>query len=44
MKKHYKAYVTGWPDAKELRMKLMETKDAGEVEEIVRGYLNNGLK
>ena len=39
MKKHYKAYVTGWPDAKELRLKLMEAKDAGEVEAVVGEYL-----
>ncbi len=39
MKKHYKAYVTGWDGAKELRMKLMEAKDAGEVESIVESYL-----
>ena len=30
MKKHYKAYVTGWNGAKELRMKLMDAKDARE--------------
>jgi nifR3 family TIM-barrel protein len=30
MKKHYKAYVTGWHGAKELRMKLMNAKDASE--------------
>jgi len=30
MKKHYKAYVTGWDGAKELRMKLMNAKDANE--------------
>lgn len=41
MKKHYKAYVNGWDGAKELRLKLMETKTAGEVEEIVEEYLNN---
>ncbi|MBA3732799.1 tRNA-dihydrouridine synthase [Patescibacteria group bacterium] len=39
MKKHYKAYVNGWDGAKELRMKLMEAKDAKEVEEIVEDYL-----
>ena len=41
MKKHYKAYVTGWDGAKELRAKLMEAKDAREVEEIVENYLKN---
>jgi len=30
MKKHYKAYLTGWDGAKELRMKLMDAKDARE--------------
>jgi nifR3 family TIM-barrel protein len=40
MKKHYKAYVTGWDGAKELRMKLMEAKDANEVEQIVKEYLS----
>ncbi len=39
MKKHYKAYVNGWDGAKELRLKLMETKTASEVEEIVEDYL-----
>ena len=39
MKKHYKAYVTGWDGAKELRMKLMDAKDASEVGAIVENYL-----
>lgn len=39
MKKHYKAYVTGFDGAKELRMELMETKDVFEVEEIISKYL-----
>lgn len=39
MKKHYKAYVSGWDGAKELRIKLMDAKDAGEVESIVSVYL-----
>lgn len=39
MKKHYKAYVNGWDGAKELRLKLMEAKDANEVENIVEEYL-----
>jgi tRNA-dihydrouridine synthase len=41
MKKHYKAYVNGWEGAKELRMKLMEAKDANEVEKIVEEYLKS---
>jgi nifR3 family TIM-barrel protein len=40
MKKHYKAYVNGWDGAKELRVKLMEAKNAGEVENIVEEYLS----
>lgn len=36
MKKHFKAYVSGWDGAKELRIKLMEANNLGEVEEIVR--------
>ncbi|HEY6018375.1 MAG TPA: tRNA-dihydrouridine synthase, partial [Candidatus Paceibacterota bacterium] len=31
MKKHFKAYVEGFPGAKELRMDLMETTDAVQV-------------
>ncbi|MFA6515344.1 MAG: tRNA-dihydrouridine synthase family protein [Candidatus Paceibacterota bacterium] len=53
MKKHFKAYVNGFParphdgsgaggvGAKELRVKLMETKNAKEVEEIVNSFLKN---
>jgi tRNA-dihydrouridine synthase len=39
MKKHYKAYVNGWDGAKELRLKLMESQNPREVEEIIREYL-----
>jgi nifR3 family TIM-barrel protein len=39
MKKHFKAYVTGWDGASELRMKLMEAKTAGKVGEVVEGFL-----
>ena len=39
MKKHYKAYVNGWEGAKELRMRLMECADSGEVESVVEAYL-----
>lgn len=39
MKKHYKAYVNGFEGAKELRVKLMEAKDAQEVENITRDFL-----
>lgn len=38
MKKHYKAYVNGFEGAKELRMQLMETKNADEVGQLVKGF------
>lgn len=39
MKKHYKAYVNGWNGAKELRIKLMETKNSKEVQHTIKQYL-----
>lgn len=39
MKKHFKAYVSGWEGAKELRVKLMETNTLKEVTKIVKDYL-----
>lgn len=42
MKKHYKAYVSGFDGAKELRMRLMDAKDASEVERVVEHYLAAG--
>ena len=39
MKKHYKAYVAGFDGSKELRMKLMETKDSNEVKILVENFL-----
>lgn len=39
MKKHYKAYVNGFDNAKELRMELMECKNACEVEKVVNDFL-----
>ncbi len=39
MKKHFKAYVEGFPGAKELRMELMETDNAAQVEAIVKRFL-----
>lgn len=42
MKKHYKAYVHKFEHAKELRNDLMESKNAKEVEEVVKTFLNNG--
>lgn len=41
MKKHYKAYVNDFPGAKELRVKLMETKNGNEVESIIKDFLKN---
>ena len=40
MKKHFKAYVNGFNGAKELRVELMETKSALEVEHIISKFLN----
>lgn len=40
MKKHYKAYVNGFDGAKELRVKLMDTKNAKEVESIIKEFLD----
>ncbi|HEY4490756.1 MAG TPA: tRNA-dihydrouridine synthase [Acidobacteriota bacterium] len=34
MKRHFKAYVAGWEGAKELRMKLMNARNASEVTSI----------
>lgn len=39
MKKHYKAYVSGWDGAKELRDILMGAENASQVEGIVSDYL-----
>jgi len=39
MKKHYKAYVHGFPEAKELRVKLMECESAQAVERAVEIFL-----
>jgi tRNA-dihydrouridine synthase B len=41
MKKHFKAYVTGFDGAKELREKLMETKNAGEVRATIEEFLSH---
>jgi nifR3 family TIM-barrel protein len=40
MKKHFKAYVNDFKGAKELRIKLMETENAGEVKKIIEKFLN----
>ena len=39
MKKHFKAYVNGWDGAKELRVKLMETENATQVEAIIKKFI-----
>jgi tRNA-dihydrouridine synthase len=39
MKKHFKAYCTGFPGAKELRIALMDSHDADEVELRVKEFL-----
>lgn len=41
MKKHYKAYATGFPGAKELRIKLMESKNKEDVKRIVDEFLKS---
>ena len=40
MKKHYKAYCNGFPGAKELRMQLMDSNSAEEVEKIVNEFFS----
>lgn len=39
MKKHFKAYVSGWDGAKELRAQLMETHSAKEVAKVIKAYI-----
>lgn len=41
MKKHYKAYVNGFPGAKELRVELMEAKTYEEIEKLTQDFLMN---
>lgn len=41
MKKHYKAYVSGFDGAAELRARLMETNTAKEVHDIVDSFLSS---
>lgn len=40
MKKHYKAYVSGFPGAKELRIELMGARTAKEVERVLSRFSN----
>lgn len=39
MKKHYKAYAAGFDGAKELRMRLMEAKDAAQVRALTEEFI-----
>lgn len=41
MKKHYKAYVSGFDGAQELRAKLMESHDVAEIEAHINAFLEN---
>lgn len=43
MKKHFKAYVEGFPGAKELRIELMEATNAKEVEATVENFLSKNV-
>jgi nifR3 family TIM-barrel protein len=43
MKKHYKAYVSGFDGAKELRVKLMEANNAKEVEILINDFLKSNF-
>lgn len=43
MKKHFKAYVTGFPGSKELRTELFNAKDTNEVGEIIKRFLKNNV-
>ncbi len=39
MKKHFKAYAEGFPGAKELRVRLMETNNSSEIEREIEEFL-----
>ena len=41
MKKHFKSYISGFPGAKELRIKLMASKNAEEAEKIILAFLQS---
>jgi tRNA-dihydrouridine synthase len=41
MKKHYKAYVNGFPGAAELRHQLMEQNSTDEIEKVVHRFLSS---
>jgi nifR3 family TIM-barrel protein len=41
MKKHFKAYCSGFDGAKELRIELMETETAADVRNVIEKFLKN---
>ncbi|MCR4325782.1 MAG: tRNA-dihydrouridine synthase [Patescibacteria group bacterium] len=41
MKKHFKAYISGWDGAKEMRARLMGTESAEEAREILKELVRN---
>jgi len=41
MKKHFKAYISGWDDAKDLRVRLMETSSCAEAQKILSDILSS---
>jgi nifR3 family TIM-barrel protein len=43
MKKHFKAYAEGFVGAKELRVRLMETSNAQEIEKIIEDFIKQGV-
>ncbi len=43
MKKHFKAYVSEFEGAKELRAKLMETENSQQAEKILEDYLKDNI-
>ncbi len=44
MKKHYKAYVSGFPGAVDLRIKLMEQDSPAAVEAVVHAFMRESLR
>jgi tRNA-dihydrouridine synthase len=39
MKKHFKAYISGFDDAKEMRNKLMQCNNAKEAKKVIKDLL-----
>ena len=44
MKKHFKAYISGWEGAKELRVRLMETDTVAEATDILQNFMRPSEK